>query len=93
MQISINGHTPVAVHVGACSMGRSKVRSNAISRRDMLHEADGFHVLDPGAPLDLQLPIGRLRYPAEPSMRHLVRPLAGHVSYEHGALAGLLASQ
>lgn len=33
-------------------------------------EADGFHVLGPGAPLDLELPIGRLRYPAEPSMRH-----------------------
>jgi hypothetical protein len=50
VQISINGHTPVAVHVGACSMGRSEVRSNAISRRDMLHEADGLHVLDPGGP-------------------------------------------
>ncbi|CAL9676838.1 hypothetical protein SUDANB176_07845 (plasmid) [Streptomyces sp. enrichment culture] len=57
------------------------------------YEADGFHVLGPGAPLDLQLPIGRLRYPAEPSMRHLVRPLAGHVTYGHGVLAGLLARQ
>ncbi|KFG71138.1 hypothetical protein FM21_36335 [Streptomyces mutabilis] len=57
------------------------------------YEADGFHVLDPGAPLDLQLPIGRLRYPAEPSMRHLVRPLAGHVSYRHGVVTGLLAGR
>ncbi|MFC7895425.1 GNAT family N-acetyltransferase [Streptomyces sp. NPDC057381] len=55
------------------------------------YEADGFHVLGPGAPLDLQLPIGRLRYPAEPSMRHLARPLAQHVSYGHGVLTGLLA--
>ncbi|MFK0142455.1 GNAT family N-acetyltransferase [Streptomyces murinus] len=57
------------------------------------YEADGFHVLGPGAPLDLQLPIGRLRYPADPSMRHLVRPLAGHVSYRHGVVAGLLAGR
>ncbi|WP_229892757.1 GNAT family N-acetyltransferase [Streptomyces tendae] len=54
------------------------------------YEADGFHVLGPGTPLDLQLPIGRLRYPAEPSMRHLVRPLASHVAYQHGVLTGLL---
>lgn len=40
------------------------------------YEADGFHVLGPGAPLDLELRIGRLRYPAESAMRHLVRPLA-----------------
>lgn len=55
------------------------------------YEADGFHVLGPGTPLDLQLPIGRLRYPAEPSMRHLVRPLASHVAYQHGGVTGLLA--
>ncbi|MEU6355216.1 GNAT family N-acetyltransferase [Streptomyces sp. NPDC047072] len=57
------------------------------------YEADGFHVLGPGAPLDLELPIGRLRYPAEPSMRHLVRPLAPQVSYGHGVLRGLLAGR
>ncbi|CAL9333006.1 hypothetical protein SUDANB9_00109 [Streptomyces sp. enrichment culture] len=57
------------------------------------YEADGFHVLGPGTPLDLQLPIGRLRYPAEPSMRHLVCPLAYHMAYQHGVLTGLLAPQ
>lgn len=57
------------------------------------YEADHFHVLAPGAPLDLQLPIGRLQYPAGPSMRHLVRPLAGHVSYGHGVLGGLLTGR
>lgn len=57
------------------------------------YEADGFHVLAPGAPLDLQVPVGRLRYPAETSMRHLVRPLAGHVSYGRGVLGGLLAGR
>nr|AHE39228.1 GCN5-related N-acetyltransferase [Streptomyces sp. FR1] len=55
------------------------------------YEADGFHVLAPGAPLDLQLPVGRIRYPANASMRHLVRPLAPQVSYRAGILAGLLA--
>ncbi|MFF8932305.1 GNAT family N-acetyltransferase [Streptomyces longwoodensis] len=55
------------------------------------YEADGFHVLEPGAPLDLQLPVGLLRYPADPSMRHLVRPLTGHVAYHHGVVTGLLA--
>ncbi|MCL3999037.1 GNAT family N-acetyltransferase [Streptomyces lavenduligriseus] len=57
------------------------------------YEADGFHVLGPGTPLDLELPIGRLRYPAELSMRHLVRPLAGHVAYRHGVVTGLLAGR
>jgi GNAT superfamily N-acetyltransferase len=57
------------------------------------YEADGFHVLNPGTPLDLQLPIGRLRHPAEPSMRHLVRPLAGHVAYRHDVVTGLLTSR
>lgn len=57
------------------------------------YEAAGFHVLGPGAPLDLELPIGRLRYPAEPAMRHLVRPLAAQVSYGDGVLRGLLADR
>ncbi|MET9359185.1 GNAT family N-acetyltransferase [Streptomyces sp. NPDC006617] len=57
------------------------------------YEADGFHVLGPGAPLDLELPIGRLRYPAEPAMRHLVRPLVPQVSYGHGVLSGILAGR
>ncbi|MGW1496957.1 GNAT family N-acetyltransferase [Streptomyces sp. NPDC002402] len=57
------------------------------------YEADGFHVLEPGTSFDLQLPIGRLRYPADASMRHLVRPLAGQVSYGHGVLEGLLADR
>jgi hypothetical protein len=57
------------------------------------YEADGFHVLAPGVPLGLHLPIGRLRCPAEQPMRHLVRPLAGQVSYGHGVVAGLLAGQ
>ncbi|WP_432173946.1 hypothetical protein [Streptomyces sp. Tue6028] len=56
-------------------------------------EADGFSVLSPGAPLDLQIPIGRIRFPAEPSMRHLVRPLAPGVLYRAGVLGGLLAGQ
>ncbi|MGW4788574.1 N-acetyltransferase family protein [Streptomyces sp. NPDC004230] len=55
------------------------------------YEADGFHVLSPGAPLDLELPVGRIRFPASASMRHLVRPLAPQVSYRAGVLAGLLA--
>lgn len=57
------------------------------------YEADGFHVLSPGAPLDLQLPIGRIRCPADVSMRHLVRPLTPRVSYRAGVLAGLLADR
>ncbi|MGW3660334.1 GNAT family N-acetyltransferase [Streptomyces sp. NPDC005151] len=57
------------------------------------YEADGFSVLVAGAPLDLCLPIGRLRYPAEPSMRHLVRPLGPAVSYRAGELQGLLAGR
>ncbi|MGW4784990.1 N-acetyltransferase family protein [Streptomyces sp. NPDC004230] len=57
------------------------------------YEADGFHVLAPGAPLDLQLPVGRVRFPADVSMRHLVRPLAPQVSYRAGVLAGLLAGR
>ncbi|MER0476793.1 GNAT family N-acetyltransferase [Streptomyces sp. Edi2] len=57
------------------------------------YEADGFHVLPPGAPLDLQLPVGRIRFPAEPSMRHLVRPLVPRVSYGAGVLTGLLAGR
>ncbi|WP_253195689.1 GNAT family N-acetyltransferase [Streptomyces sp. JHA26] len=55
------------------------------------YEADGFHILPPGAPLDLQLPVGLLRYPADPSMRHLARPLTSRVSYQAGVLNGLLA--
>lgn len=39
------------------------------------------------------LPLGLLRYPVESSMRHLVLPLAGHVSYKHGVFAGPLAGQ
>jgi hypothetical protein len=42
-------------------------------------------------PLDLELPVGRVRYPAKASMRHLVRPLAPRVSYGAGVLRGLLA--
>ncbi|MER6205953.1 GNAT family N-acetyltransferase [Streptomyces sp. NPDC001642] len=57
------------------------------------YEADGFHVLALGAPFDLRLPIGRLRYPSDASMRHLVRPLADRVSYGHGVLEGLLADR
>ncbi|MEO3976992.1 GNAT family N-acetyltransferase [Streptomyces sp. CAU 1734] len=57
------------------------------------YEADGFHVLPAGAPLDLQLPVGRLRYPADASMRHLVRPLTPRVSYRAGTLSGLLAGK
>ncbi|MFC9635932.1 hypothetical protein ACFXMT_36730 [Streptomyces mirabilis] len=57
------------------------------------YEADGFSVLSPGAPLDLQIPIGRIRFPAEPSMRHLVRPLAPRVSYRAGVLEGLLTGR
>ncbi|MGW6099967.1 GNAT family N-acetyltransferase [Streptomyces sp. NPDC055157] len=57
------------------------------------YETDGFSVLPAGAPLDLCLPIGRLRYPAEPSMRHLVRPLGPAVSYRTGELRGLLAGR
>ncbi|MEV7892388.1 N-acetyltransferase family protein [Streptomyces sp. NPDC002817] len=57
------------------------------------YEADGFHVLAPGAPLDLELPVGRIRYPANASMRHLARPLAPQVSYRAGILAGLLAGR
>ncbi|EGX56746.1 hypothetical protein SZN_26336 [Streptomyces zinciresistens K42] len=57
------------------------------------YEGDGFHVLSPGAPLDLELPAGRVRYPANASMRHLVRPLAPQVSYRAGVLAGLLAGR
>ncbi|OEJ21971.1 hypothetical protein AR457_39290 [Streptomyces agglomeratus] len=41
VQISINGHTPVAVHVGACSMGGSEVRSKAISRQDAIQALHG----------------------------------------------------
>ncbi|MER6787926.1 GNAT family N-acetyltransferase [Streptomyces sp. NPDC000658] len=57
------------------------------------YQAARFHVLGPGAPLDLELPVGRLRYPANASMRHLVRPLAPQVSYQAGILAGLLAGR
>nr|WP_240437388.1 GNAT family N-acetyltransferase [Streptomyces scabiei] len=57
------------------------------------YEAAGFHALAPGAPLDLQLPVGRIRYPANASMRHLARPLAPQVSYRAGVLAGLLAGR
>lgn len=57
------------------------------------YEADGFHVLAPGTSFDLQLPIGRLRYPADASMRHLVRPLVPQVSYRAGVLTGLPASR
>ncbi|MEU5109652.1 GNAT family N-acetyltransferase [Streptomyces sp. NPDC021354] len=57
------------------------------------YAADGFSALPAGAPLDLQLPIGRVRYPADASMRHLVRPLAPHVSYRAGVLEGLLAGR
>ncbi|WEP00496.1 hypothetical protein A6P39_002365 [Streptomyces sp. FXJ1.172] len=49
--------------------------------------------LVPGPPLYLQLPIGRLRYPAHPSMRHLVRPLAPRVSYRADLLHGLVAER
>ncbi len=52
------------------------------------HENHGFHVLAPGAPLDLQLPIGRIRFPANASMRHLVCPLTPQVSYGNGILTG-----
>jgi GNAT superfamily N-acetyltransferase len=57
------------------------------------YEADGFSVLPPGAPLDLQLPVGRIRFPAEPSMRHLVRPLTPQVTYRAGVLGGLLTGR
>ncbi|MCX4481637.1 hypothetical protein OOK44_35275 [Streptomyces cellulosae] len=57
------------------------------------YEADDFHILSPGAPLDLQLPIGRIQYPADASMRHLVRPLASRASYGAGVLRGLLAGR
>ncbi|MFH0246440.1 GNAT family N-acetyltransferase [Streptomyces sp. HK10] len=57
------------------------------------YEAGAFHVLPPGAPLDLQLPIGRLRYPANASMRHLARPLVPRVSYGAGVLRGLLTGR
>ncbi|WP_329020271.1 hypothetical protein [Streptomyces sp. NBC_01601] len=50
-------------------------------------------VLSPGAPLDLQLPVGQIRFPPEPWMRHLVRPLVRQVSYRAGALGGLLAGR
>lgn len=56
-------------------------------------EPDGFSVLPAGSPLDLCLPIGRLRYPAEPSMRHLVRTLGPAASYRAGELRGLLAAR
>jgi GNAT superfamily N-acetyltransferase len=57
------------------------------------YEADGFHVLAPGAPLVLQLPIGRIQWPADASMRHLARPLTSQVSYRAGVLNGLLAGR
>ncbi|WP_254404537.1 GNAT family N-acetyltransferase [Streptomyces anulatus] len=57
------------------------------------YENDGFHVLPPGAPLDLQLPIGRIRYPADTTTRHLVRPLVPQVSYRAGVLKGLLTGR
>ncbi|MER5754442.1 hypothetical protein [Streptomyces sp. NPDC002088] len=57
------------------------------------YEADGFRFLPPGAPLDPRLPVGRLRYPAEPSMRHLMCPLSPAVSYRAGELQGLSASR
>ncbi|MFI5748965.1 GNAT family N-acetyltransferase [Streptomyces sp. NPDC051644] len=57
------------------------------------YKTDGFHVLSPGAPLDLQIPAGRIRYPAEPSMRHLARPLVPQVSYRAGVLQGLLTGR
>ncbi|MFC8949505.1 MULTISPECIES: GNAT family N-acetyltransferase [Streptomyces] len=57
------------------------------------YEADGFHVLAPGAPLLLQLPIGRIQWPADASMRHLARPLISQVSYRAGVLNGLLADR
>ncbi|MFF2228284.1 GNAT family N-acetyltransferase [Streptomyces globisporus] len=57
------------------------------------YEDNGFHVLPPGAPLDLQLPIGRIRFPASTSMRHLVRPLTPRVSYRDGILKGLLTGR
>ncbi|MEV6680722.1 GNAT family N-acetyltransferase [Streptomyces erythrochromogenes] len=57
------------------------------------YAADGFTALAPGAPLDLQLPHGRIRFPAEASMRHLVRPLMPRVSYRGGVLHGLLAGR
>ncbi|GLF98031.1 GNAT family N-acetyltransferase [Streptomyces yaizuensis] len=57
------------------------------------YEAGGFRVLPPGAPLDLQLSVGRLRYPADASMRHLVRALMPGVSYGAGVLSGLLAGK
>ncbi|WP_432187491.1 GNAT family N-acetyltransferase [Streptomyces sp. Tue6028] len=57
------------------------------------YEADGFSVLSPGAPLDLQIPIGRIRFPAEPSMRHLVCPLVPGVLYRAGVVGGLLAGR
>ncbi|MFI8308917.1 hypothetical protein ACIF80_37090 [Streptomyces sp. NPDC085927] len=52
---------------------------------------DGFHVLSPGAPLVLQLPMGRIQRPADASMRHLARPLTSQVSYRAGVLNCLLA--
>ncbi|MDX3801084.1 GNAT family N-acetyltransferase [Streptomyces sp. AK04-3B] len=55
------------------------------------YKADGFSVLPPGAPLVLQLPVGRIQWPADASMRHLVRPLVPQVSYGAGVLNGLLA--
>ena len=57
------------------------------------YEADGFSVLSPGAPLDLQIPVGRIRCPVEPSMRHLVRSLVPRVTYRHGVLEGLLSKR
>ncbi|MER5549701.1 GNAT family N-acetyltransferase [Streptomyces sp. NPDC002589] len=57
------------------------------------YQADGFNVLPPGAPLDLHVPAGRIQWPANGSMRHLVRPLAPQVSYQAGTLTGLLTNQ
>lgn len=50
-------------------------------------------ICESAAPLDLQLPAGRIRYPAEPSMRLLARPLLPRVSYRAGVLQGLLTGR
>jgi hypothetical protein len=43
LEISINGRTPNAVHVGGCGMGGNQVRTKVISRQDAIHAlADGI---------------------------------------------------
>lgn len=48
----------------------------------LYYEADGFHVLSPGAPLVLHPPIGRIQWPVDAPMRPLARPLIAQVPYK-----------